>query len=319
MSSTPARPSHQAFIDQLRKLRRDCGNPSYAQLRRLSQQCARPGLRLRELTETTTQEILAGKRTGLPDWAWVAAYVTACRAAAAELALDPARLGTIEDWHRIWAAAHDTTQPYSAPIPRDHTTPAAHGTPLAAILTPPPPRPKPADGCDEYTTEFGPAAGRSQTLGRYLRYFGKLGGRLLIAAEDNDPAAAYRIGVLLWCDGHPKEGLAWLDKATRAGNSDAAALCHALSRAEAAEAAYQLGQAADRDGDYDGALTYFEKAAKCGHADAAYRAGANLTDAGDPFAAGYWLNTAARLGHPNAGQEFEKNYRRVRRDMNLLG
>jgi tetratricopeptide (TPR) repeat protein len=319
MNSAPGRPTHQAFIGELRKLRRDCGNPSYAQLRRLSQQCARPGLRLRELTETTTQEILAGKRTGLPDWAWVAAYVTACRAAAAELALDPARLGTIEDWHRRWAAAHDATQPYSAPIPRDYTAPAARGTTAPAILPPPPPRPRPSDGSGEYAIEFGPAAKRSQTLNRYLNYFGKPGGRLLIAAEEGDPDAAYRIGVLLWCDGHPKEGLAWLERAARGGYSDAAALRDAPSRAEAAQAAYQLGQTADRDGDHDGALVYFEKAAKCGHADAAYRAGANLTDAGDPFAAGYWFNTAARLGHPHASEEFEENYRRVRGDMNLPG
>jgi hypothetical protein len=274
MSDVPARPPHQAFVDQLRKLRRDCGNPSYAQLRRLSQQSARPGLRLRELTETTTQEILAGKRVGLPDWAWVAAFVQACRAAAAELALDPAQLGTVEDWHRIWSTAHDAAQRTGAPAHRHHAA-RADRLPATPVPPPPPPPPPPTpdDGSDEYTDEFGPAAKRSQTLNRYLRSYGKLGGRLLIAAEGNDPDGAYRIGVLLWCDGHPDEGLAWLEKAARAGNSDAAALCHEPSRTAAASAAYQLGQASERDGDPTAALIYYQKAAKCGHADAAHRAG----------------------------------------------
>jgi len=115
---------HQAFIDRLRQLRRDCGRPSYAELRRLSQQPNRSGRRLRVLTESTTQEILAGKRAKLPDWAWVAAFVESCRAAAAERALDPAQLGTVEDWHRIWSAAHDDAQPssaHSASTPRTRT------------------------------------------------------------------------------------------------------------------------------------------------------------------------------------------------------
>jgi tetratricopeptide (TPR) repeat protein len=319
MSNTSTRPAHQAFIARLRKLRRDCGNPSYAELRRLSQQSARPGLRLRVLTETTTQEILAGKRAGLPDWAWVAAFVEACRAAAAELALDPARLGTVDDWHHIWSAAHDTAHPTtpteqaSAPSGRGAAPPARDPLP-----PPPPPQPRPDDDPAEYDAEFGPAAERSQTLNRYLRSFGKLGGRLLIKAENNDPAAAYRIGVLLWCDGRRAEGLAWLEQATRAGISEAAALCAAPSQAAVAEAAYQLGQASDRDGDPAAALTYYQKAAKCGHAEAAYRTGAKLTDAGDPFTAGYWLDKAARLGHPDADRQFEDVYRRVRRGMDPL-
>ncbi len=317
MSEPPADAARRAFIDSLRKLRRDCGDPSYAELRRLSQQRAGPGRRLPVLAESTTQEILAGKRVNLPDWPWVAAYAEACRAAAAQFGLDPARLGTIEDWHRAWSVAHDANLPGGTRAAQRPGIPADQdSSALAQPLPPPQQPPTPAEDELEYHAEFGPPDERSQTLNRYLRIYGRLGGRLLIAAEDGNTGAAYRLGVLLWCDGHRDEGLAWLEQAARAGIAEAAALCNSPSRTAAAEAAYNLGQVSDHGGDPGAALVYYQRAASCGNADAAYHAGAKFTDAGDPFTAGYWLDKAARLGHPDADRYFEDIYHRVRRGLN---
>ncbi len=135
-------------------------------------------------------------------------------------------------------------------------------------------------------------------------------------AEGGDADAAYRLGVLLSCDGHPREGLAWLEQAARGGIGDAARLCQHRGRGVAADAAYQLGMASELEGDTEAALVYYQRAANCDHAEAAYRTGTNLTSAGDPWTAGYWLGKAASLGHPDAEQHLDDIFDQVRGDMN---
>lgn len=396
MSGDPAATARHQFIERLAKLRQDAGQPSLPALRRLSEKLAGPASARRILTESTTHDILSGKRRGLPTWIWVAAYVRACHAAAQHAELDPARLGSLDDWHRLWAAAWDAARgtdatPLSAPLPTPQTAPhaglatvphpvaeiaprpleiaphpgsaakppaaletapqatlqraprsvplpAAHALvqpsvrPIAAAATaassvtssamatlPPPPqrtRSDPGSESPECLAEFGPIGQRGETLKRYLRAFGVLGGRLLVLAEDGDSAAAYRLGVLLSCDGRPQEGLAWLERAARDGVSDASHLSDERVPTLAAEAAYQLGQASDRAGDSDAALVYYKVAANCGHAKAAYHAGTNLTSAGEPFAAGYWFGKAVHLGHPDADQHLNDIYDQVRDDLN---
>jgi len=369
MSGDPAATARRQFIDKLAKLRQDAGQPSLPALRRLSEKLAGPASGRRVLTESTTHDILTGKRRGLPSWIWVAAYVRACQAAAEQAELNPARLGSLDDWHKLWAAAWDAARgdnsaraddsaPLSAPVFTSQTVPhsaletaqhavAQHAVaqpavqalaqprvqPIAASATgsassaapstmatlPPPPvrtRANPGGDSAENLTEFGPVAQRGETLKRYLRSFGMLGGRLLVLAEDGDHAAAYRLGVLLFCDGRPQEGLAWLEQAAREGVGDAAYLSDERDLALTAEVAYQLGQASDRAGDSDAALVYYKVAANCGHVEAAYQAGTNLTSAGEPFAAGYWFGKAAHLGHPDADKHLNDIYDQVRGDMN---
>jgi tetratricopeptide (TPR) repeat protein len=84
------------FVADLIRLRRDAGMPSYSTLERLSE---------RRLSRSTMSDILTGKRVHLPDWRFVTAFVSTCRAAAEESDLDPAELGTPADWKRRWDTA----------------------------------------------------------------------------------------------------------------------------------------------------------------------------------------------------------------------
>ncbi len=286
------------------------------------------------LTESTTHDILAGKRRKLPAWPWVAVYVRACHAARERTGLDTAPLGSVGHWHQLWTAAYDACQPSGNPTgdhdPGGGTARDSHpqailrapgqADPVTAVQpsppSPPPNRTHPGDDSPEDVNEFGPPAQRPETLNRYLRSFGRPGGRLLALAEGGDADAAYRLGILLSCDGHPCEGLAWLERAARGGIGDAARLCEQRDFAVAADAAYQLGMASEQAGDAEAALVYYKHAAECGHAEAAYRTGTNLTDAGDPWTAGYWLGKAASLGHPDADKHLDDIYDQVRGDMN---
>src|SRR5260370_30712870 len=69
-------------------------------------------------------------------------------------------------------------------------------------------------------------------------------------------------------------------------------------------------------GDMEAALVSYEHAANCDHAEAAYRAGVILTNAGDPWTAGYWLGKAASRGHPDADQHLDGIYDQGRGGMN---
>lgn len=311
------------FVDRLAKLRRAAGQPSLPDLRKLSERLACRANGWRVLAESTAHDILTGKRHRLPGWPWVLAYVRACHAAAEQGGIDPARLGSLEDWHRIWIAAGDAAQPARAATPGPAAGQAApevpgHGAAQPTVIAPPPPRTRThaAEDTPAYLIEFGPAAQRSETLNRYLRGFGLLGGRLLTRAEGGDEHAAYCLGVLLSCDGHPVEGLAWLERAAREGVSQAAHLCGHRDITVVADAAYLLGKDSEQAGDMAAALIYYECAAKRGHAEAAYLTGARLTSAGDRWTAGYWLARAASLGHPDADQHLDDILDEVRGDIN---
>jgi hypothetical protein len=84
------------LIADLNKLRQAAGSPSLSELVRLSQ---------RTLSKSTLHDHLAGRRTRLPPWRLVSAYVKACHAAAARTGLNVEQLGTLEEWYGRWAAA----------------------------------------------------------------------------------------------------------------------------------------------------------------------------------------------------------------------
>ncbi|WP_329254125.1 FxSxx-COOH system tetratricopeptide repeat protein [Actinoallomurus sp. NBC_01490] len=85
-----------SFVADLVRLRQDAGMPSYSTLERLSDH---------RLSRSTMSDVLTGKRVRLPEWRFVAVFVTACREAAAESGLDPDPLGTPADWKNRWDAA----------------------------------------------------------------------------------------------------------------------------------------------------------------------------------------------------------------------
>ena len=86
----------QRFVRDLTQLRQRAGRPSYSTLERLSRH---------RLKRATMSDVLNGNRVNLPDWMFVAAFVTACHAAAEESGLDPNDLGTVADWKRHWDSA----------------------------------------------------------------------------------------------------------------------------------------------------------------------------------------------------------------------
>jgi tetratricopeptide (TPR) repeat protein len=133
------------FVTDLVRLRRDAGMPSYSTLERLSE---------RKLSRSTMSDILTGKRIRLPDWRFVTAFVSACRAAAEESDLDPAELGTPADWKRRWDTAvsgfADTAYPGSSGAGRsrhedDEAVSDASMRPGPPTVTPPS-MPEPALG-----------------------------------------------------------------------------------------------------------------------------------------------------------------------------
>lgn len=91
--------SHKAvalLIRDLRKLRQCAGKPSLLELSRYSENT---------FSLRRTFEYLSRRRSSLPPWRLVAAYVIACHAAAAAADVDCGRLGTLNEWYARWEAA----------------------------------------------------------------------------------------------------------------------------------------------------------------------------------------------------------------------
>lgn len=130
------------FVTDLVRLRRDAGMPSYSTLERLGE---------RQLSRSTMSDILTRKRVRLPDWRFVVAFVTACRAAAADSALNPDDLGTPAAWKRRWdeaaAGITDATYPGQSdarPARGDGASTALRPGPAVGIVeTTPAPRVEP--------------------------------------------------------------------------------------------------------------------------------------------------------------------------------
>lgn len=104
---TPRSREISGFIDELNELRRRAGSPSLGELVKLSD---------RKLTKSTLSEHLTGRRTNLPTWRMVFAYVTACHSTAHSTGLDSGRLGTIEQWRTRWDAAAKGDYEVSSPF-----------------------------------------------------------------------------------------------------------------------------------------------------------------------------------------------------------
>lgn len=84
------------FIEHLNVLRHEAGKPSLGWLEQLSGH---------KFVKTTLDDHLSGRRTGLPPWQLVAAYVDACHRAADATGLDARKLGSLEEWHHRYGAA----------------------------------------------------------------------------------------------------------------------------------------------------------------------------------------------------------------------
>jgi hypothetical protein len=94
----PDQPVAKRFAYDLRELHLRAGRPSYAVLERLSRH---------QLRRATMSDILNGNRVNLPDWGFVAKFVSACHDAAVDSGLDAHALGALADWKRHWDGARN--------------------------------------------------------------------------------------------------------------------------------------------------------------------------------------------------------------------
>jgi hypothetical protein len=296
--------SLQNFIEQLNELYQRAGPPKLSRLRQLSEQVVvgQGVTGLRVLAESTTSDILSGKRRRFPEWPWVASFVTACWMAATETAIDPGQLGSVEEWRvRFRKARADAERQadrqFGGPDAPDALLTEPAPSDAAAAGTPPGEEPAPQ--------ETRPPAALTPALRRFLTTYGRTGGRLLRHAEAGDAESAFRLAVLLLCDDRPLEAAEWLRRANRAGHEDALELLHhPEQRTAAARHAYRIGCDHEMTGNLPAALVFFEQAAACEEADAAYRIGLTHAQQGKTWVAAQWFARAAAYGHPHAMTEF---------------
>ncbi|HEX6470640.1 MAG TPA: hypothetical protein VF069_16190 [Streptosporangiaceae bacterium] len=237
------------FVAQLNELYQRAGPPKLSRLRQLSEQVVvNQGVTgLRVLAESTTSDILSGKRSRFPEWPWVASFVTACWMAATETAIDPGQLGSVEEWRvrfrkaRSAAGEPVTGDALAAPMAAPPAAPAAGSEPSV------PARTRPA--------EITPAM-------RLLTTYKRTGERLLRQAETGDAEAAFRLAVLLLCGDRPLDATEWLRRASRAGHKDALELLHhPRQQVAAARHAYRIARDYEAAGNLPAALAFLEHAA----------------------------------------------------------
>jgi hypothetical protein len=239
------------FVEQLNELYQRAGPPKLSRLRQLSEQVVvRQGVTgLRVLAESTTSDILSGKRSRFPDWPWIASFVTACWMAATETAIDPGQLGSVEEWRIRYRKARTAAgEPVTGEAAAGVRTGTSANAPAEGATSSAPARTSP-------TAEATPAM-------RLLTNYKRTGGRLLRHAEAGDAEAAFRLAVLLLCRDRPLEATEWLRRAGRAGHEDALELLHhPRQQAVAAQHAYRIAHDYEAAGNLPAALAFLEQAA----------------------------------------------------------
>ncbi|MEV4096435.1 tetratricopeptide repeat protein [Streptosporangium saharense] len=319
----------RAFIAQLNELRELAGSPTLSDLRRISRPSGKnPGL-ARELTESTTHDILSGKRKRVPGWPWVSSFVAACTTAAERTGLDVSTLGDTDVWHRRWRAAHLGNPTHSDPADRD--APESRRPPSVETLsplpqdepspfTPPAVRPRPEDR--EEDREQRPALPRrtrqrsdatsepplSEDDQHRLEVYGRTGARLLQHSDVGNGDDCMRLAVIALLKGWPEEGRQWLRRAGDAGHADAPALFNDPQQLRAAaELAYRYGRHYQRAGPehLSVAMFFYRLAGNHGQADAAYRLAMIHQSKGEDWAAASWFSRADNNGHPKAARKFD--------------
>lgn len=276
--------SKGAFIAHLGAFHQECGKPSCRKLQGISKELRSlypaqgdAAYLLIELSRTAISEILSGKRKGLPSFDWVASFVLSCQRHAVEqgiVARDPGT-STLPEWARR-RAAHDV------------------GAALA--LT------KPGAPSEKSTTASGQIPPQ---VHEFVASHGTYGSVLLARAQQGDPAAIYRVALLLATDERRNiQSVSLLIAACAAGNTEAMDLLDAcpgqLLPHEAALAALGLARSAEGHGKAGEALAFYRAAARGGVPDAAIEhARAFLETHGDVEAAA-WL--AALTTQPGSGR-----------------
>jgi Domain of unknown function (DUF5753) len=123
-------PALDSFIADLNAAYRLAGPPTYGTVEKLSRHVKRvpelPGLRIEELSASTTNEILIGKRCRMPRWQWVASFLAILRVLAAEGGIDPNSLGSLTDWKARHEAADLAVREFRRPARAGATASASY-------------------------------------------------------------------------------------------------------------------------------------------------------------------------------------------------
>lgn len=325
----------RAFIAQLNELRELAGSPTLSDLRRISRPSGKnPGL-ARELTESTTHDILSGKRKRVPGWPWVSSFVAACTIAAERTGLDVSVLGNTDAWHRRWRAAHPGNPAHGDPAdPADLGAPESRRpTPVEALsplpqdvpspFTPPTTPPPPAVRPQGEPREQRPALPRRtrqrsdastgepplpEATQHLLEVYGRTGARLFHHSDAGNGDDCMRLAVIALLKGWPEEGRQWLRRAGDAGHADAPALFNDPQQLRAAaELAYRYGRHYQRAGPehLSVAMFFYRLAGTHGQAEAAYRLAMIHQSKGEDWAAASWFSRADNNGHPKAARKFD--------------
>ncbi|MBO3751922.1 sel1 repeat family protein [Streptosporangiaceae bacterium NEAU-GS5] len=278
--------ANAAFIARLKDLRATAGSPTLGVLRRHARQL--DGAKPADLPESTTHDILSGKRTRLPTWQWVATFVRACCAAARETGLQMGDSGELAEWLDQWRAAHGL--PEASPATAE-TAPEPVPPPVAEWVA----------GAHDQPME-------TMTMSRYLKAFGRTGGRLLRQAERGDGDACFKLGVITMLSGSPNEAREWLRRANAAGHPDALELYHdPFADAAAAKLSFEYGRQCETEHpDRTSIAVLYYKLAANDHPEAAYRLGQIHQAAGQLWAAASWFSRAAHMNHPAAAERFDE-------------
>jgi Domain of unknown function (DUF5753) len=89
-----------SFIEEMRRLHLQAGRPTLKEMEDISKQTG-----LRELPQSTTHDILTGKRLGIPALPLLISFVTVCRICAERTRARLDQLDTVEDWRERWYRA----------------------------------------------------------------------------------------------------------------------------------------------------------------------------------------------------------------------
>lgn len=302
------------FAKEMRTFRVSNGDPSLRQLQditdKIGQNCAKRygNERLRNLPRlgrTTIGDLLRGVRW--PSGEQLSSFVLSCQFYAEGAGLENPGPETLQRWHDRLAelkqeAARQKTEPTPArhdkPEPADlvHDTGGAVDASRLIML----PR------LDLRTICPPPADVSPSTLSRiekrFRAYFGSYGLQLIADADAHHlPEAQYRVAVLLYLIGRPREALAWLMAAVEADYLLAIQLSDADDPVGAAvEHAYRLATFAFAADDYAAAYVFYLHAARYDHVDATFGLGLLYITVDMPRRALACFEKAAFLGHEYA-------------------
>jgi hypothetical protein len=280
-----------AFVDQLNELYDQAGSPTLAELRRLSKRHVASVSR--ELAESTTHDILSGKRKKVPEWPWVQSFIVVCAMAARRTGLDVGALADPQAWHQRWRDAR--TELPTEPDPDLTTTPVrpapnAASSSLPPVLTtmplPPvltaaasPVPPMPNQRSFSRVTLPAPLPPPSPSTQRLLEVYGRIGTRLVNRSDAGNGHDCMRLA-----------GDAGLCEAPELFN-------HPNRREAAAELAFRYGCDAE-PGQANIAQFFYRLAAESGHAEAAARLAAARRSQGDDWAPEPWLSGPTPYSQP---------------------